>query len=340
MNLKDHLSAETLDLFLADELSDEVRSLSALHLSYCPICRDQKNALNLNLAAERMWREFDAAAVRETHIEENIFRDFWLDKISDEKFLNQLSHHCIACRDCRSKREQVRLKIRKEQLQVGAWVRLLAALATQKRRRRLLYVAVSLVGLFLLIKFWPIRQTPAPHAVKNDATHAPLVAPAPVAPDSNSSSPPKPEVPNSPKPSQKAIRRVPEPRELLAQVQEVDLTSAGDVAEYREPDSNTRKTVFTIVALRSGPTRLRILLPVHSRRGVYDVSIRDSAFLAQLVSAKSESSNGVNISALIDLRELKADDYILRITRRDPTTGHEYIGDYNIRIIDSKSTAP
>ena len=339
MNIKDHLSEETLQLYLSGELSGDIKSGAALHLSYCPICRDLKNDLALKFAAQQMWQDYDRSASEDkTHVEENTFRDFWLDRIGDERLLNQIASHCIVCRDCREKREFVRTKIQQERVSVRALL-LLAAIARQLTRPRVIAGIVSAaVLLFVLIKFWPVRQMPQPHVANKDESHAPV--PVPTQNLANNSPTPEPPAqhPHANKPQTPPHRSTPPHsdvnRELLAQAQKVDLGEAGD---FRDPENNSVKTNFTINASRSAPTVLRIVLPAHSKRGAYDVSIRDQAFLAELVPAKGKSSDGVNLLASMDLRRLKADNYVLRITRRDSRTGHdEYVGDYNVRIAESK----
>ena len=218
----------------------------------------------------------------------------------------------------------------------------LAGIARQLKRPRVIFAAVSTVVLLLvLIKFWPVREMPQPKLTKKDESHAPVPAPTQSVANNN----PFPEPPaqhrhvNKPQtPPQKPTPPLPDVnRQLLARAQEVDLN---DVANFREPESNSVQSNFTISASRSAPTILRIVLPAHSRRGAYDVSIRDQAFLAELVPAKGKSSDGVNLLALMDLRRLKPDNYVLRVTHRDSRTRHdEYVGDYNVRIVESKPKA-
>jgi hypothetical protein len=218
---------------------------------------------------------------------------------------------------------------------------MLAALARQLRRPRVLFVALPLLLLVLvLIKLWPARQMPEVHSTKNEESRAPVPPPTPKQDlaNNNSSPPPSAQNPHLNKPRQKPTPRSPAvAREFVAQEQRVDLA---DVSEFRQPQMETLNSGSAIVASPSAPTRLRITLPAHSSRGPYEVSIRDQAFLKELVPAIGNSLDGVNLLTSMDLRRLKTDNYVLRITRRDPRTGHdEYVGDYNVRIVLAKADA-
>jgi hypothetical protein len=336
MNIKDHLSDEMLESILAGRPSDETGRTSALHLSYCPVCRDRKDDLVLKRTADQMWR---SSPPEETHVKDSVFREFWLGQTLDDELIKQISNHCIACRDCRLKRERVRIQVENERRQVSVWVLLAATRNGLRRRRRtvlmafsILLSAVSIGAALLALKSFLYVQPTQHHSVNNTAQTNQAqnnISPSPT-PDQTSQVPASQPPPPKPTPANTG--------ELLAQAQRIDLTKAMDSPEIREPQSTAPNPEFPIAGSRSSSTLLRIVLPENSKRGVYNVSIREPAFLGELMSARGSSSDGVNLFVSIDLRRLKTDTYILRITRRDPKTNREeYLGDFNVRIIDQKS---
>jgi hypothetical protein len=345
MNLKEHLSEGILERLLKNELSDEMRSAAGLHLSYCPVCREQKDEFALKLAAQRMWIAYEqSGSPNEPHIADKTFRHFWLGEIRDEDFIKQLSRHCIICRDCRGRREVARTEIEKEDAGTREWALMALMLGVVSgvwKRRRVIGVVIAplLLLTFLIIKFVPQRETanqPSPTNAKGNLVVA-LPAPAP----NNNSSEVKP-VQEPPVQSSPQIKAPPQPQaspeekaphELLARAQTIDLARAPDGDGSRSPDDAEEgaKAYYKIVASRSGPTRLRIGLPANSKAGAYNVSIRDPAFLNELVLVKAKSRNGVSLTVFLDTRNLKTGEYVLRITRRDPQADrNEYIGDYHV----------
>jgi hypothetical protein len=351
MNVKEHLSKETLASLLKNELPGETIRTAGLHLSYCPVCRGQKDELALELEASRMWEAYaQLGAPGEAHVEDSAFRRFWLGELRDEEVIEQLSRHCVVCRDCRKRREMARAEVQRGRARARVWVfSALAFIAGWFVWRRRYHVLGAAAVLFLviatplfLLNLRTVNQPP------NEANINMAVA-VPTQPGRNDNSrqitlSPEPPVNGSPE-IKKLQRRDTPPRpeaghELLARAQMIDLNRVPEDAPPRSSDdpNGGAESHFKIVASRSGTTRLRIGLPKNSKRGAYYVSILDPAFLDELVLAKGSSRDGLSLPVVINMQNLKEGEYILHIERRPPNAGKEYVGDY--RVLVTKPSPP
>jgi hypothetical protein len=335
VSFKEHLSERTLKSLLKSELP--LSGTVGLHLSYCPVCRERKDELTLKLAAQRMWETYEltgAAAGR--HVDDAALRDFWLGELRDGELKKQISDHCVACGDCRRRRELARVTLESAAADARAPGSLLSAAPSVWNRPYATAAAVLatalLVGTFYLS--FSRRQTYEPSLDKSNGA---TVAVRTVTPRNDNSSPPGPEgderdghtSANSqpiPTPRQGAA-----PRDLLARAQTLDLKHAPDGTGARSPgEAGAAEKVYLIVkASRSSPTLLRIGLPTNSRKGLYEVSIREAAYLNKIVAAKARSTDGASLRVAVDMRGLKPGEYVLRVTRQTSEGGgDEYIGDY------------
>lgn len=346
MKFKEHLSEGTLQQLLTDELPEGQKSTAGLHLSYCPICREQRDELALRLAAQRMWDAYEQSDMPgEPHVDNMDFRRFWLGELRDEQWVRQISRHCVACLECRRKRERVRSELEG----VRAWTftaLVTAAYRGALRRRRILGgvavgVVIALGAVWLLSSLSAERQ--APDNTSNKVTS--------VTRNSESNDPAPPLTPPQDQPLKNPRRSVTVPKRhaesppaarhvLLAQAQTIDLTRAPDGAVSRSPEEGDAvvRIDFKIIASRSGPTRLRISLPPNSKKGVYYVSLRDSAHLGEIVPTKGRSSDGVSLPVSLNIQDLREDEYVLRIERATPKASDpEYIGDFEVVVANPVS---
>lgn len=352
MNFKEHLSEGTLQQLLTNELPEGQKSAAGLHLSYCPVCREQRDELALRLAAQRMWEVHERSGIPgEPHVDNTDFRRFWLGELRDEQRVRQISRHCIACLDCRRKREHVRSELE------GARALTLTGLITAAyrgvvRRRRIIGGVVGGV-LISLGAFWLLHKLLAEHRAPNNTTSNMVTS---VSTNSNSNAPVPSPTPPQDQPLKNPRRAVTVPRrhaepppvagqDLLAQAQTIDLTRAPDGAVSRSPEEGDTGEMadFKIVASRSGPTRLKISLPPNSKKGVYYVSLRDQSHLDEIVPAQGRSSDGVSLPVSLNIQNLSEDKYVLRIERPTTESGHpEYIGDFEVVVTNptSESSRP
>lgn len=340
MKYKEHLSVGTLHLLLTNELPEGQKNAAGLHLSYCPICREQRDELALQLAAQRMWEAYEqSGAPGEPHIDNSSFQLFWLGQLRDEQLISQISRHCVACLDCRRRRESVR----EELAGARAWALtalISAAYRGAVKRHRLLGglaggLLIALGGVWFLSSPTADRQAPA-------NINGNSIAAVSTNPQSNVPAPPATPIQNPPLTTPPKVATMPRRRAeparkswqgLLALAQTIDLTRAFDGAFSRTPEGVDAGAGndFKIVAAKSGSTRLRISLPQNSKRGVYYVSIRDSARLDEIVPAIGRSPDGVSLYVSLNIQNLKEDEYVLRIERASPQTGNrEYIGDFEV----------
>jgi hypothetical protein len=330
-----HLPEKTLHLFVKNELPDDMKSVVRLHLSYCPLCQDQREELALKLSVQAMQTAYEISdSPDESHIEDGVFEKFYLEPNRDAALSKQISGHCIVCRDCRSKRDLVYTRIEDQQRRAFAAI-VIATWRFLSWRRVLAGVTVLFIfGIGWL--FLRNREITSNQLLGNVTQHPEI------GPSINKPSPEQtPEPINNNQPTPPA--QTDAPRDLLAQIQSIDLKHASEGAESRasnEQDSG-QKSDFKLVPSQSKPTRFSIRLPANSKKGFYAVSILDSAFLNEVVRSKTKSLNGVNLVASINLQGLKPNDYIMRITRRDPESGDiEYIGDYRVFISAPVSKKP
>lgn len=352
MNVKEHLSKETLASLLTDGSPNEMSRMAALHLSYCTVCREQKNELALELAARRMWEAYERSdSPTEPHVEDIAFRRFWLGELRDEELVRQISRHCVVCRDCRARRELIRAESGKERVRARVWA--LGALAVMagwfiwKKRYYVLGVASAAVLIVTLMPLFLLERRAIDKSPNQAAGNMTAAVPSEAARNYNSarlSPSPGPSFGNSseikaPPPRPTPPRAEPTPV-LLARAQIIDLNRAPGGAAARAPDDQETgpQSHFKIIASRTGPTLLRINLLRNSKRGAYRVSIRDPAFLGELVPAEGRSPDGASLSVTIDLRNLTAGEYVLRIERRPPGAGEEYVGDYTV-FVDMPASA-
>lgn len=345
MTFKEHLSEETVESFLNNGLPKDRKDAIGLHLSYCPICREQRDEVALKLAVQRTRKAYEQSnPPADSHIPGRILRDFWRSKLSHEEITN-LSRHCIVCRDCSQRREDARIALENERAKsrehAFTILALLAALGVALKKHYIIASAVLLLAFVTTLFLWKRQPQPVISHFPNKTKSDEVVA-VPIDPAQNSSSQvgliQEPSVDSSKKsgkPSgQQARRHNDIPSDLIAQLD----YRQEDV--YRSSTSQANKAK-TIVASRSGPTYLGIGLPMNSKKGVYDVSIRDSASVDdEIVSTTGKSPDGVRLFISIKMQNLEADEagsldkYVLRITYRNPETGvSEYIGDYPVRVI-------
>jgi hypothetical protein len=345
VSFKEHLSERTLESLLKKELP--LGGAAGLHLSYCPVCRERKDEIALKLAAQRMWEAYeltDAAAGR--HVEDATLRKFWLGELRDDELKKQISAHCVECRDCRRRRELARATLEPVGEGAPAPVGLLSAAASFIRSRpyttaSAVLAAALLVGMYYLL--FNRRQT---GGLPGDKSGDAVVIVPTVTPRNDNSSPKGPKrdkhdgdisknVQPSPTPQQDAA-----PRDLLARAQTLDLKHAPDGTEARSPSEAgvAEKVYLKVKVSRSGPTLLHIGLPANSKKGLYEVSVRDAAYLNKIVAVKGKSTDGASLHVVVDIRGLKPGEYVLRVTRQaSKEGGDEYIGDYNLLV---KSPAP
>jgi hypothetical protein len=344
VSFKEHLSERTLESLLKKELP--LGGAAGLHLSYCPVCRERKDEIALKLAAQRMWEAYeltDAAAGR--HVEDATLRNFWLGELRDDELKKQISAHCVECRDCRRRRELARATLEPVGEGTLAPVGLLSAAASFIRRpyttASAVLAAALLVGMCYLL--FNRRQT---GGLPGDKSGDAVVVVPTVTPRNDNSSPPGSERDKhdgdtsknpqpSPTPQQGAT-----PRDLLARAQTLDLKHAPDGTEARSPSEAgaTEKVYLKVKASRSGSTLLRIGLPANSKKGLYEVSVRDAAYLNKIIAVKGKSTDGASLRVAVNMRGLKPGEYVLRVTRHaSKGGGDEYIGDYNLLV---KSSAP
>lgn len=331
VNSSEHLPEQTLSLLLKDEFTPEQRSATRLHLSYCFICRCRRDELVLQLSAQRMWEMFPSAHHDEEHIDDHTLESFWAGELRDEARLTEISRHCIACADCRQRRELVRSKTQREHEFFLKTV-LLAGLRLAWKRRRLLLVALPLGFLTALIVLFALNR-PQPHQVDTSVPDRKPPAPNDKVDQAVNISP---KATPTPRRTDERTNR----SNLLAKAQTIDLRSVSDGAESRSPDDVGREPNrgFTIRASSSGPTRFRIELPQNSKRGVYLISIREPAFLQEIVPAKGGSRDGSSLSLSMNLNGLEEKTYILRLERLAGRSSHkEYIGDYEVIVTKQSS---
>lgn len=340
MTFKEHLSEEIVKSFLNNGLPKDKKDAIGLHLSYCPICREQRDEVALKLAVQRMREAYEQSnPPADSHIPDRILRDFWRSKLSREEITN-LSHHCIVCRDCGQRREQARIALENERArdrERAFIILVVAAVAAALKKHPIFATAVAVFLFVVSVLFFRNSQTAIPRSPNNAKSPEVVVVPTDPSPSSafqarQNQEPSVDSSTKSGKPSgQQARRNNDIPSDLITQLD----FRQGDV--YRSPISQANKAK-TIIASRSGPTYLRIGLPMNSRKGVYDVSIRDSASVDdEIVSTIGKSPDGVRLFICIKMQNLEADEadkYVLRITYRNPETGiSEYIGDYPVRVI-------
>jgi len=330
VNSAEHLSEQTLNLLLKDELTPQQRSATRLHLSYCFICRGRRDELVLKLSTERMWTTFSSAY--EEHIDDHTLESFWSGKLRDEARLTEISRHCIACADCRQRREMARSKS-KQQYDFLLKTVLLAGMGMVWKRRRLVLVALPLAFLTTLLVLFALNK-PGPPQVDS-----PVVERKTAAPDQKQDQPIKtlPKETSTPRTTDERTNG----SNLLASAQRIDLRSVPDGAESRSPDDVAREPNlrFPIQVSSSGLTHFLIKLPQHSKKGMYLVSIREPAFLQEIAPAKGYSRDGRSLSLSMNLSRLEEKTYVLRLERLAGRSSHkEYLGDYEVIITKRSST--
>lgn len=344
MSFKEHLTERTLELLLKKELP--LGGAAGLHLSYCPVCREKKDEIALKLAAQRMWDAYElTGAVADRHFEDSTLREFWLGELRDDELKKQISAHCVECRDCRRRRELARATLEPVDEEARAPVGLLSAASFVRNRPYTTASAVLAAALFIGTCYFLFNRRQTDGLPGDKSGDAVLVVPT-VTPRSDNSSQSGSErdkhdgdisknVLPSPTPQQDAA-----PRDLLARAQTLDLKHAPDGTEARSPSEAgvAEKVYLKVKASRSGPTLLRIGLPANSKKGLYEVSVRDAAYLNKIVAVKGKSTDGASLHVVVDMRGLKPGEYVLRVTRQaSKEGGDEYIGDYNLFV---KSPAP
>jgi hypothetical protein len=322
----EHLSQQTMSLLLNDELTPSQRSVARLHLSYCFICRSRRDELVLKLSAQRMWETFPSAHRDEQHIDDRTFESFWSGELRDEARLTEISRHCIACARCRERRELLSSKTKREH-EFLLRTLLLAGLSVAWKRRRLLLVALPLGLLTTLIVLFAFNRPEPPQGDSSAYDRKPS-APSDKVDQAVNVSPKE-----TPTPPTKDVRT--NRSNLLARAQTIDLRSVSDGAQSRSPDDAGRESnrSFTMSVSGSGPTRFRFELPLNSKKGVYLVSIREPAFLQEIVPAKGRSRDGRSLSVSMNLSHLDEETYILRLERLTGRSSHkEYMGDYEVMV--------
>jgi hypothetical protein len=347
MTSREHLSQGILELLLKNELAGEKIGPAALHLSYCIICREQRDELALKLAVHRMWETYQGTGSSDdSHIDDSTFRDFWRGELRDEEMIKQLSRHCVKCLECRLRRESVRARIEQEasQSQKSAFTTrtLLAVWIAWKRYPFFASASTALILAIVVALFlqnWHRGIPESPHNANSDELGLGSTGTA-----RNNNSPQEIPFhgfpPNGSENKSTASRGYTTQRKehrsnLIARARRIDLAQVPDGADSRSPHDADEgvKTYFRIVPSRSSPTRLHLGLPVNSKRGEYYISIRDPAFLAEIVLAKGKSSDGASLTVSIPMQDLKEDEYVLRIERHiNKADNKEYIGDYPILV--------
>lgn len=334
MNASEHLSPQSLSLLARNELPQAERTSATLHLSYCPICRALKDELSLKAATERMWSAFPSAREDEQHIDNLTFESFWSGELQDEATLAAISYHCVACSECRKRREaaRVRYQTRLERGQELALKTLvLATAAAVWRKRKLVGTVLAALVIFIAGISWfgwkNRNQNSLGTATNQAAVHTP---------NSNSSeSVVVLEKQPTPTPSQSGPDK-----ELLARA-DINLRRVPDGAGDRAGSEDDKEPSFRVVASRTRPTRMRITLPPKSKKGLYYVTIREPAFLREVALTKGVSADGITLALAVKLGHLSNGEYVLRIERQAADSGNkEYVGDYKIVVTKSPGKKP
>ncbi len=340
MNLKEHLSEETLELFFNHEMVEEKQRAVKLHFSYCLICRQKIDDISLKRAIHHMWDFHEQSHLPDSpHIEAAVFARFWKGELRDEKLIQQISHHCVACRDCRQQRESTRVSLQNSQsLRRQILTTLaLAAVEIMRKRRRMFVVAAtaSFFGLIACFVFWNWQTTSSPPSNKAWNNDRIAASPSPLL-----NGDPSQITPIQARSAHSSLKKR-KPSRMVAKRQDAahsDLIGQINLTEEEDGfrssgGEEAAKSPYCIGVSRIGTTSLLIKLPRRSKKGTYTVSIRDNAYLSELVTAQGTSLRGENLPVSMNLQHLKAGDYVLRITRTNSQTDTiEYIGDYYLRV--------
>lgn len=299
---------------------------------------------------------------KDGHIEERVLKQFWKGTIKEESQIERISDHCLSCSVCRDKRYEVWLSLRKESALAKAVAAIgfsiLPALAVRSRQRRtrgpkrnVRRAVISLIATLLLavvlIPVWTYlgREDAPPLSAKvqeqggaaNDAP-LPIESPQMDAPVNTPVPTPSGLVERpahigtsarhkaKPKPRDATRARVVDTTELSGRREEAQNLnfddSTEDLSVRGADEADTLTKTPSIISLPRGDTPLLIELPEHSRKGWYEVSLRDLANLdSPLDTYEVESSDGKQIYVLLNLRKLPEKVYQLRITRKDEETG-------------------
>lgn len=281
-----------------------------------------------------MWTAFPSTHEDEQHIDNVTFEGFWSGELRDDAISAAVSYHCVACSDCRKRREaaRVRYQTRLERARQVTFRTLILATAAAvwRKRKPIGTVAISL-GILIAGIFWFGGTTD-----QNNLTTSTHQTPVPTPTPNGGSTPGSSESAHvSKEDSQPAPSPVGPRKDLLAQAQ-INLRRVPDGAGDRSGSREDTEPYFTVVASRSRPTRMRITLPLNSKKGRYYVSIREPAFLREVAVAKGVSSDGITLALAVKLGHLNKGQYVLRIERQASGSGNkEYVGDYNIVVVTS-----
>lgn len=247
MNLKEHLTDESLREYLTDRLRPEPKREADLHLSFCTTCQEARDAALLDLA----FSGRDAGLLlRSPHPADQDLLDFWQDAPQDRRRSEEVSRHCLQCRACRDRRhllwQEARSQAdvppaeplaarellgaaRSEAREQAATVRgralievalVASIIALARRRRRAVWAIVAFAGVGLMALVFALLKgdSPAPTSLSvvhhRDATPSPSPIPEvrPVIPE-----PPQPPPAKEPRPrTSKPAPTAPNPRPRAA----------------------------------------------------------------------------------------------------------------------------
>lgn len=353
MNLKEHLTDESLREYLKGSLYPESERAVGLHLSFCTTCREARNAVLLDLSYPSREQRGESAG---PHSQDKDFRDFWSGAPQDSRRIEEVARHCLQCRPCRDRRYRVWQELRAE-AEVSRWGRGLAEaglltvlIALARRRRRATWVALALVCVCVLslIPIYMMGRWQAPTSLSVGRNEGAEPGPMPDVQLAVSATPevvPKqksqphgavtyrPTVRPTPR-----IKPVGEAQEQLSRYQGVNLQNDPNIASFRGSDEDSRHTRprRKVVISRKGQTKLDITLPEDGWKGTYLVYVQEPVRLATLAEGKGFSPDGTRLPISIDMRRLLPGEYVLCITRRDDKTGtEEYLGHFPIQAVAS-----
>jgi hypothetical protein len=352
MDFRRHVEVEVLRAYLKESLTSPVKDVVKWHLSFCTICQGQIDELLLDDSNYPMLQVVGRPNIQ-GHIEERLLKELWRGKVKEQDQLKRIAGHCLACRVCRNKVDELWLSEKDE-----------SVLAKLKRAVGFSFIPSGSSGhswrphlaFILLLIFLPLTfiSTGVYYLVLRDAPRAPVgdrgqgdVANKVQQPQESPQTgvPVKTPTPGSlverpadrgatarhkanPKPRALPRARMADVTEISGRGGEAQNLNFGDSTEdlsvrgANEGDGLTN-TPLIVSSLHSS-TPLLIELPENSKKGWYEVSLLDPANL-DLALDKHEvrSSDGKQIYVLLNLRRLPEKVYQLRITRKDKKRGAE-----------------
>jgi hypothetical protein len=374
MNLQQHVPAKSIREFLRGELSKPEKDLVGLHLSYCLVCRQERNEVlldeaNLELCGMANKSLTEASA----HIDPIVFTKFWKGQITDPHRLEEISEHCLICETCRLKRHELwRHNRRGVEMQryLTATLGVFAAIVTVARRRShvvLAPVALAVLTFSVLIllvggdAFLPNSLSMASRSddiPPIDLINLPRVpamrnSPTAVVYKINNATrfgelrvikPPSTKESTSTSPLRtSAGKKSDKLWEELARVQLIRLHNPAHNESYRgaDTDENQEKRPLPVVISRTESTGIHIQLPEYSKQGRYLISLHETGQMdKRLADDETETADGKELAVTLDLTKVIPGEYVLLVEREtEGSDARELLGFFSVLLIEPANSS-